>query len=435
MKRVFASLRRLHPLAWAVLVVASLAMILIVVPGFPADRPSLTFPPKVMRTLASGAIVTGGPPSIILEFEHGWPWTFERRALGYSGSASNLWPPHPLNTAGGISRTGVYGGTLVHGFEISWTSPLSWTLAKSDLSEFSLLALMADGLVAVGLVAGIVAGCQRWIRRRGSIWRWRIIDFAALLALVAVSLGFWKWSARRSERDAALITSLHEQVSNFESGLWRYRGPTWLARLIGSNQSLSFCNRLVHFNSVWMKGTAEDWAKVSRLTALEHLEISGNQPTASDARRLANLPRLKSVGWQNIPPDVVASLPELNQVDRIVLYDCEVPLTILEPVIRAMQPIEVVVRRAKFHPGVLFELERQFGWRLEPNEYLVAWNANGDLTAGQLHEIVRDGLRSRGIEATTDTWEPVRTAIHRALDVDLDEITENARLRGDLGPR
>ncbi len=123
-------------------------MTILVVPGLPKDgRPTLTFPAVVDRVLSNGNHWMGSAPDYVLEFEHGWPWTFERRAIGYSFRAGDLaWPPWPrVHSAPKITFLGgalmlqlnppfeplweaPLGGVVLAGQHISWTAPIAWRL-------------------------------------------------------------------------------------------------------------------------------------------------------------------------------------------------------------------------------------------------------------------------------------------------------------------
>lgn len=243
----------LHPAAWAALVLCAAAAVVVVVPGLPAEdrfpprESTLVFPDVISQKLPGGRLVMAGRPDITRIFEHGWPWTFLRRAIGYSANGGHLyWPslPQAAGQASQLFAERPLGGRTVGGFEVSWTAPITWELSHSDLSEFDGGALIADILVAVVAVLVITLGCNRWIRRRGGAWRWRIIDFAAVMALTAFCLGYWKWHLDLNRRDAALVQGTQANDPAYRSLFWDYEGPDWLARLVGSRRRLGFLERL-----------------------------------------------------------------------------------------------------------------------------------------------------------------------------------------------
>ena len=81
-----------------------------------------------------------------------------------------------------------------------------------------------------------------------------------------------------------------------------------------------------------------------------------------------------------------------------------------------------------------FEIEKQFGVRLEPADLIDQWNANGgDCTAGQLHEIVCEKCRDSGVAVPRSSWNRIRVALVRALGVRVKEVKPDAWLRRDLG--
>jgi hypothetical protein len=251
------------------------AMTLISVPGLLSlDAPQLAFPAVTARQTQLGTI-SGGRPNFVREFEHGWPCTYLRRSVGYSTSVGHpLWPRLPGLTPGQMFLDAPLGGFTPAGYEVAWTAPISWPTAHSDLSEFYPGAAIVDVLVAVAVVAAVTLSCEVWLRRRGSIFRWRIIDFIALITAVAVALGNWKAASDAYRLDSQTMELLYgNDQQHYRILHWRYRGPEWLARLVGNRKPLEVFDRVVDFRSDATDGSAASWRIIGRMTGLERLEI------------------------------------------------------------------------------------------------------------------------------------------------------------------
>jgi hypothetical protein len=326
-----ARLRKLHPITVGVLILSAAAMVLIAVPGLLSlDSPQLAFPGVTERQTTLGT-VSGGRPDFAREFEHGWPCTYMRRAVGYSVRGRHpLWPPLPVLTPGQMFLDAPLGGATVAGYEVAWTAPISWPTAHADVAEFYAGAAIVDALVAVAVVFAMTCSCEVWLRRRGSIFRWRIIDFIAVITLVAVALGYWKSAGDAYRLDTQTLYSLyadhHDHILH-----WRYRGPEWLERLIGSRKPLEEFDRVVDFRSDATDGSAASWRIIGEMTGLERLEIGTQyQPSESEFAELLKLPRLRTVSWGGISQEALGWLPKLPALRRVVLWKCELPAATIE---------------------------------------------------------------------------------------------------------
>jgi hypothetical protein len=359
------SLPRLRPVSWVVCALSVAVMTILVVPGLPKDgRPTLRFPEIVDRKLANGNLWMGGPPLYVLEFEHGWPWTFRRRAIGYADYGGDLvWPERPrfsnvltsspannsLALMPGFTDEPIWdaplGGMLIGNTHISWTAPAAWRLGHGDLTEFAWLPLVADVIVAIALVAAATAGVERWIRRRGALWRWRLIDLAAAVTIVAIALGYWKWASANHERDGLLAPGAVSVEASIRADFWEYRGPKWLVRLAGSRRGLTDFDRLFYVHVQNLVLSSGGWRSMSGLTGLKYLEIDHSVLSPSDIDVLADLPSLRSLAWGHIAAEVVPHLPKLRQVTRLTLYSCDVPDAEIERLQAEMPWAEVIVRR------------------------------------------------------------------------------------------
>jgi hypothetical protein len=80
-----------------------------------------------------------------------------------------------------------------------------------------------------------------------------------------------------------------------------------------------------------------------------------------------------------------------------------------------------------------FQVEKQFGVRLEPDDLRDEWMANGgDCTAGHLHDVICEKCRASGLPIRRGSWNRLRIALVRTLGVSVSEVTRDAWLRRDL---
>jgi hypothetical protein len=336
-----------HPPSWVGLAASALVMLIIVLPGLPAeDQATLQFPKVNQRNTPTGSAAVGAP-GYVREFEHGWPLTFMRRAFGYSISGSNpVWPNIPRNPKGSIFfRDSPLGGVSLAGYEIAWTAPNAWPWSPSDLSEFYWAPAVCDAIVALAIIALFTAGCERWLRRRRSILRWRVVDIVAVVSLIAACLGYWRWAKSLGERDAKLVPSNIAEGETARLINWQYSGPGWLPRLLGTRKPLAFLERIVRLHSSSMQNMAEGWANIGQLSALERLEIDGADPSEFEFDHLMSLRRLRDLSWGRTPSAALAWLPRLTHVQKLTLYKCDIPDADLDRLKQAMPWATIRVRR------------------------------------------------------------------------------------------
>jgi hypothetical protein len=81
-----------------------------------------------------------------------------------------------------------------------------------------------------------------------------------------------------------------------------------------------------------------------------------------------------------------------------------------------------------------FEIEKQFGIRLVPDDLLPIWTARGnDCTVADLHVTVVEKCRSANLKLPRSSWNRIRIAVVKSLGVAVKEVTPEARMRKDLG--
>jgi hypothetical protein len=84
---------------------------------------------------------------------------------------------------------------------------------------------------------------------------------------------------------------------------------------------------------------------------------------------------------------------------------------------------------------VSFEIEKQFGVRIEPADIVESpeWDAaKKDCTAGGLHRIICRKCEAENIPVPRGSWNRMRIALMKSLVVGADEIKSDAWLIHDL---
>ena len=246
-----------HWFAWLVSMLVALALILILVPGECVRRTGWRGAEPVLladqrpRIGKDGLRPTVDPdaPKKVYEYEHGWPWTYLRRAKGYDGRA---WP---ALGDGVVARASYPQGNSPIRLDISWSMPDAWPFA-SDRSQWRFGVLVLDVVIAVGILIFATIGAERWIRRRKSLLRLRLFDLIATTTVVALALGWWQWHLRQQEIEREILLKIHrvggansritveDYISNPVNTEFVDHTPVWLRRLLGTEYLMPWCRHL-----------------------------------------------------------------------------------------------------------------------------------------------------------------------------------------------
>lgn len=282
-------LPRLHWLTWLTLAASFIVVVLLVVPGH-GVTPTLLTPQPFMWGRSAGTGPMPDPdlavgPLFVEEYEHGWPFTFLRRALGAGGKG---WPK-------GIQNAVVIGWPS-GGSVAPWDHRLAWAFF-GDVSQWNSAALAADLVIALILIAGPAFICQWWIVRRGGRIRFRIADLLAAAVLVAAVLAWHQSHLQLQSVEGRLLATLPTPEAALKSSWrdhrWEYRGPLWLDRLLG----LASYRCFRHLNQVTVivdEMTDEDWRLLSQAAYVSDVRMHG-RVSAEAAAALASLGHLQSL--------------------------------------------------------------------------------------------------------------------------------------------
>lgn len=252
-----ARLRRLHPCTWLVVLMVTITMVVIVVPGVASDRDE-TSPwyaesrkqlhwDTAAKYQADARQLSTAHRTTIWIYDHGWPWPFMLRSLGSLDTftatgpkQSRDWSKPLLEFQGAPSGTST--GTPL---EVAWSSRDSWPL-ESEFYRFRFGVLLLDCLAALLVVIGVAALAEAWVRWRGGLFRFRVHDLLIVSTLFSVTLAWYYHHLRISEKEGNVVQSMTKETW-IRGAEQRYAGPKWLARLAGNQELLPF---LYHYDSV-----------------------------------------------------------------------------------------------------------------------------------------------------------------------------------------
>lgn len=332
---------------WVAFAFASLAMILIVVPGDPASEynPSdgsanFGWSKQLEDTIEGsykGDVVDPKERVVVDQYRHGWPLPCMTRGVGRVVTRTQRSGPggwnevfvrgHPrTQSALSIQLSGdgdsfkvISGGnansyTLIpvdwEATPLLWSDYNRWPLA-TDAAEWRLGYLLLNLAVMIAIPLAIAAATARWARRHGGLLRFRLVDLALFVVIFSLGLA-WRQShvvLRGVEESFDAQASpfyfpthaLREDWGGRQEGREptngyrrRYFGPDWMQRLIGNQEFLRFAKHVTDIQVV----PNESWnAKIDLLPRLVYLE-SASFPaglTKQALDQLKKLPNLRQV--------------------------------------------------------------------------------------------------------------------------------------------
>ncbi|WP_146567054.1 hypothetical protein [Posidoniimonas corsicana] len=225
-------------------------------------------------------------PKSVVEYEHGWPLPYARRAIGYGG---DNWREHDDSNAPLL----LYPGGLF----ASWSIPDAWPV-RGDEVELSVAALLLDLAVATAIVLGAKQLTEVCVRR----WRrFRLADLLVVTALVGLTLGWRQWNIQLYQREDQVL--LEVKAGGYFPGPRGHDSMTWLTRLIGTPETPLWRN---HINRLSLNNSRLDlnsWPLLSDLPFLRTLRLHA-LPTQSNLDGLRSLEHLRDVTL--LPPQPYA---------------------------------------------------------------------------------------------------------------------------------
>lgn len=339
--RLLAGLPRCHWLTWSLTLLVALALVLIVVPGdwispLPSDSPTrwerrcqdLYAATREQHKPAEGNLAQG-LNFAVYAFQHGWPRPFLARALVLKltadGGQYRVRSTHLIRY---LSPFRSWGGSLYLG--VSWSNYDNWPFSADDWiwDPWALAIDVAAALLIVGLVAGAT---ERWIRTRGGILRYRLLDLFAVIAVVAVVTAVCTYHARLRRVEAQggapqLTPAFVAHDGDLTLGQ-RYTGPAWLRKLAGTEYLLPLFHH-VYDVSIGLSDRWRDlYAQLPTLPYLESVRVRDGLPLAA-LEQLECCGQLTELELPALDPSAVAvpstSLPlfgvqDLPRLERLHL--------------------------------------------------------------------------------------------------------------------
>src|SRR4029079_5879998 len=116
-------------------------------------------------------------------WSHGWPFEYGARTQNETKSQSSA--------ASNASH--------------SWPAGDAWRLTN-EVYQFNFWYLVADIVIGVAIVSLLVAGCERWRRRRGRL-RFSLFDVAVVATLVCCLLGWRQWHLHEQQLETNVVNA------------------------------------------------------------------------------------------------------------------------------------------------------------------------------------------------------------------------------------
>lgn len=291
-------LPKLHPLSWCVAGMMLVFVLLVQVAGVEVPIAEQSLLERDGTYYCWGPPPDNGLPIVVLEYEHGWPIEWGRRAIGYGAPP---WRSVETVTVNNMPMANYDWKFSVYGYSISWTTSLAWPLMW-DCWQWSISGLLVNLFVSMLLVGIPIAICEIWIQRRGGLWRLRIVDLIVATAFVAAMFALWRWDKadRKQELEFLSQGSLTVTPSGAKGGDFgpefysSYAGPRWLSSLAGNSESLPFLHRITYARSF---GDCDSERRLQYIRNLRYLDLIcwRQLPTMEEAKEAAGLSRLRSI--------------------------------------------------------------------------------------------------------------------------------------------
>ena len=234
---------RLHWLSWLTLVLLSLIMTVIVLPGIvvPADESGLPIADLALNR------------SQYVALSHGWPNEYMR-----SKRSESL------------------------GNSIAWASPRAWPMGNTVFS-FELKSLLIDFLVAGVIITIGTLAVEFWRRRRKGVW-FSLLDMLVAVALFAMVTVWYHGHASDYEAE-------FQALNTWEGGHMYFiceqhlQTADWLTRLVGGESQIRFCKHVTELELArhpvsWPYGSPAptdlfpfDRDKVNALAGFKRVEV------------------------------------------------------------------------------------------------------------------------------------------------------------------
>jgi len=299
----FRRLLRCNPVTYLVTLAATLALVLIVVPGEQRQVPYLQSADwweeqcKVVAAETDEQIKNQPPEKFAMPttqlYQHGWPRPYLARTVKVEAFQPYKYSM-PLLTSGN-KISGFLGPSYLADF-VSWSNYDNWPL-RSAAWRIHPWHFLLDTFVILILVGGAGFVTEWWLRSRGGLFRFRIVDLLVAVTVCGLLLGWYKHheNLTRIEREVAEYFTAGSPNGNRNFGSKTYAGPVWLRKLAGDDNYLPF---LYHTTYARWWPDENNWA--------------------ADVDQFVRLPRLENV-WVTlpIPQYLVTQLSKTSRLQQL----------------------------------------------------------------------------------------------------------------------
>lgn len=323
---LLARLARCHPVTWLVTLVVLTAVTLIVVPGEVRYLPynqQLSWweqqckevqleTSKLIDLERNGKWIT---PTTAL-YEHGWPRPYLARTKIIE--AFQPYKDSKPKLTSGKMNSGFLGPSTLADF-VSWSNYDNWPF-ESEAWRIHPGHLLLDSIIVVFVVGGTGLTTEWWLRSRGGLFRFRIIDLLALATICGLLLGWYKYHERITRLETQ-VAATHKKprkkcyVNQYKS----YDGPDWLRRLVGDDAYLPFLYHARDAGLTFDEGWEANFAELVKLPRLQNVRLTGSFPKSA-VLQLKQCRRLKTMRLDfslTIPAKRYEALPaDAEIVDR-----------------------------------------------------------------------------------------------------------------------
>ncbi|WP_197528727.1 hypothetical protein [Aeoliella mucimassa] len=228
-------------------------------------------------------------------YQHGWPWPYLERSRAFliDFSQPDVVPEFKF---GGDDYTPYYVSRPLPSTPwiwfypetdlippvthrcITWSNFDHWPL-RSDSQQWYRVNLVLDSSILLGVTLVTLVGTEQWIRWRGGLLKFRLVELLGVLLLCSVALGWQQYHARLAQFEEGLTNELYASVGELNRELM---APLWLQKLVGYEPLLpdflrhvTECRYLGHTTH----GQAEelwqsDFKQLAKLDYLEELTLS-----------------------------------------------------------------------------------------------------------------------------------------------------------------
>ncbi|TWT85442.1 hypothetical protein Pla123a_02490 [Posidoniimonas polymericola] len=328
-RNLFAMIRRRHWATWVAVALTTITMVLISIPSYPSDttnrvgaqgNPANGWERVCQRVydatsrdieddrLRAEQVDPSEAPWAAYEDlpgfqvpalqQHGWPLPSVVRSTRVSAFAmiSSVKMP-PVLTIGHAFTT--CNGVPMH--YVRWSNYHTWPLT-GDRWGVHPGNLLVDLVTFALVVGGVGAVVEWWLRSRGGLFRFRLIDVLAAFTICAVALAWHHQHAELRDQEARLEADLNQGAALNRFSVYRtYTGPEWLQRLAGHPDYVPLLNHV----TTAVLSSSEDWQgelnRLAELPYIEELRLASPLPKAAVAQ-LSRFGRLKTLNYRMYSP-------------------------------------------------------------------------------------------------------------------------------------